>query len=334
VPYTSLTVADYGNTRCGRRDDGLVRCASDYSLRWGVAPPTSEFVFEQFEVERNYSERMSCGLTAEHRVRCGAIAGFIPILPPTVRVRQVTSLGQGSLALLEDGRLVGRGYAQVSDAPEPGDRFVQVAANENLPATFCALRADGSAQCWAHGLTPQPQPTDRFVEISLTFNARCGRRADGSIACWSGTWQPAGTFDSLFVVHESTCARRSDGVFLCDSTPPFGIPSNVVQFAANNRTSCGLSGDGRLVCAPEAAPARTLGRRFRQVAAAYNNNLCALALDGEAICWGQTFDPPSGVQSPFKDFVSVSVSNFSACGVRADGNSVCWPEFDWYRLPH
>lgn len=332
LPYTSISVAEYGSTRCGLRPDGEARCASTYPLWWGVAPPVSEYRFEQYDLEENYSERMSCGLTPEHRLRCGAIAGFIPILPPTLPSRQAVAVDHGALFLIGDGRLVGRGRLQVSQAPDSADRFVQV-VNGDGASPYCALRGDGSAQCWGTGA--QPPTTDRFVELAMSLWARCGLRGDGSVSCWAGGWQPTGTFLSVFATHESVCARRDDGVILCDRLPPFGIPAApVVRFAANNRTSCGLTADGLLQCAPVAAPTGTLGRRFRQVAASFNSNMCALAFDGEAVCWGQTFDLPFGVQTRFNDFVSVSVSDFLACGVRADETSVCWPEADWYRLPH
>ena len=106
--------------------------------------------------------------------------------------------------------------------------------------------------------------------------------------------------------------------------------SGYVDITAGSNFSCGLLGNGSIVCWGDNTdgqlnvPAGT----YKSVdASAFQNNVCAIRTDDTLACWGSPAEgmttPPAGT---FKD---VSMGLVHSCAVRTDGTMACWGR-DWW----
>lgn len=305
-----------------RQTDGFVLCSAESGTYWGSNPPLSSEPFDRFALSASHPS-FGCGLTSDHRLRCGG-EGFRQ-LPPTQPVRQVELLGnfEGPYFLLENGRLAGRGRMLAHRGPGTDDRFVQVATGGwQTNGKVCGLRSDGSALCWSWSAGEvQPASAKQYVAIAMNLYSSCGLERDGSISCWRGGWVPTGTFIGLSRIDESLCGQRADLSFTCDSSLTPALPSGTsfTKVTSNGSEACGIKTDGSLQCWPTPAPPSTRGQKFRDVANGRGSlTTCAVAMDGATECWGGDIRSP-----PWNDFVSIKVAAH-ACGVRTDQTATCW----------
>ncbi len=168
----------------------------------------------------------------------------------------------------------------------------------------CALRGDGKALCWIDQVLRET-PDDVFVSLSNGEDAACGIKTDGTLRCWgylidTEAWRdfgaPTGSFSQIDVW------RRGQQRVGC------GILSDTSSL------SC-WDDDGNELDGPLAAPSGS----FLDVSLE-EDLACAVASDGNVICWGdsQLIAPPA-VQA-----TKVSISDGRSCALDSSGIAHCW----------
>ncbi len=327
-PFTDLMVTGPYYGFCVRQANGYVLCTAQRGVYWATNPSVTSEPFEQYVLSSYQPMSFGCGLTPEHRLRCGG--RYFRQLPPTQPVRQVEMVtsADGAYFLLESGRLAGRGEMSTAGGPGPDDRFIQVATGAG-DATMCALRVDGTASCWGYNpLQAQPAPGAHYTAIAVSTQSSCGLHANGTISCWRGGWVPTGTFIGLMTLNSSVCGQRADLSLSCDfiSFPEPAPGQRYAKLSANFLNACGIRVDGALECWPTPAPSSALGRRFVDVSRGHSGT-CAVEDDGRPHCWGRNVTTP-----PWTDFVSIRLNGGGgfACGVRADRTATCWgQQYGW-----
>jgi hypothetical protein len=224
-------------------------------------------------------------------------------------------------------------------AVAPGVAHASVQSVSSGDAHTCALKADGTIQCWGSNVDNQvsgtPTSSD-FVAVSAGNFHTCALKADGTIQCWGfdHSGQVSGTptikgFTAVSAGSFHTCGLKADGSIQCwgldDHNQVSGTPtsSDFVAVSAGNRLTCGLRAAGTIVCwgsdfggGVSGTPASS---DFTAVSAS-DGHACGLKADGTIQCWGNISGTPTS-----SDFTAVSATfGDHACGLKADGIIQCW----------
>jgi len=171
--------------------------------------------------------------------------------------------------------------------------YVQVAVGDSHT---CALRQDGTAECWgddAFGQSTVPEG-EVFVQLACGGAFSCGLREDGSVLCWG------------------------EGGFAAPSGRDADLrPGPYSAIAAAGESYGGLGGNGDLV----------VEQRRQKVPGAVGiavgpRHGCAVREDGAVLCWGYRADGQADV--PEGEYQQVAVGSAHSCGLRSDGSIVCW----------
>ena len=206
------------------------------------------------------------------------------------------------------GTDVGGGTGGIGGAGgEGGDsRGVYVAVDVHSGA--CALRVDGSIQCWGAGLAGVPRGSGGYERLALAQYGGCGLTvSNGKTECFS---------------------------VLSNSFQPPPIPlGGTSRYAEIDMTGigflCGLTDDsGEVFCQGDGAPEAPVEGTFSQFSIGHHGATgtfsgCALALDGSAVCW--TWDTDV-VLTPTPDgpFRQIAVGGQHACAIDQTSSLVCW----------
>ena len=115
---------------------------------------------------------------------------------------------------------------------EPDGRFIAISAGRSHT---CALRVDGSPECWGGNVSGSSTPPadERFTSIGSGNDYSCGLRMDGTVRCW-GEERYHGShvspenerFTMISIGSEQACGVRVDGSVLCWGDRARDIPSN------------------------------------------------------------------------------------------------------------
>jgi hypothetical protein len=108
-----------------------------------------------------------------------------------------------------------------------GATYAQISAGSQHT---CAVRTDGSLECWGNNSRGQATPPagTGYKQVSGGRYHTCAVRTDGSLACWGYDWHgqatpPAGTgFARVSAGGSHTCALRTDGSLACWGRESFG----------------------------------------------------------------------------------------------------------------
>jgi hypothetical protein len=199
----------------------------------------------------------------------------------------------------------------------------------------CAVRLDGTLQCWGEISTP---PSGKFVSVDTAEKYGCAIREDGALACWGETAPqaggnralPTGRFTKLSVAGWADarygCAIALDGTVACwgsnadgKATPP---PGEFTDIAAGDYHACGLRKDRTIQCWGNNSEHQTeapLGE-YHSVTAG-SRHTCALSSENFAICWGNPSEGESVFTESFKEIVAGTGAN---CGVTDTDSLYCW----------
>ena len=226
----------------------------------------------------------------------------------------------------------------------PAGEYVAIASNSATSA-FCALRRDGSAECWGliRGATPQGVFTEIavggfavFPSGSMQSAYACAiRQGDGHPVCWGSMYgesvePPAIPMHSVSIGYDFACGiRNSDQTAVCwgpNAPPP--PKGSVASVAASYDYACSIDsrhrqiecwGHGASFVPVPPGPFASLIQRNAHL------GVCALDAQGHLACFGrEDFDLPEFVV-PKQRFWSVEVSAQHGCGiVRGSGELLCF----------
>ena len=132
----------------------------------------------------------------------------------------------------------------------------------------CALRADGTAECWGYNVNSgEEPPPGRFVDVFVGNSHTCGLRESGALTCWGS------------------------------SNP--GRPQEMFAAIADGVHSCGLLVDGTVTCwgFNEFGAADAPSGEFTAISVGWDYS-CGVRTDGTIDCWGlqPVLPPPDGVE--------------------------------------
>ena len=209
--------------------------------------------------------------------------------------------------------------------------FVQVGTGENHA---CAVRSDGSAQCWGGNDQDQVDlPSGvKFRQIASGWRFSCGITMEGTLVCWGrNNYQqadpPDGQFTEVSAGWDHACAIGPGGA-VCwgrESNDRTSVPEGVTFTAigAGAEHSCGLTADGDLSCWGKNDDRRAESRPgpFRALAVGVAHT-CVLRDDGTALCQGQSDDGQS--DPPATMFAHISAGSDRTCGTLPSGQVECW----------
>ena len=180
-------------------------------------------------------------------------------------------------------------------------------------ASGCAVRMDGSIECWGPARhsrwfldfrkwdTSPPEGT--YTSISGRYSSLgrhhfCAIRDDERVACWGWYFDnpilsPSGTFRQISVYDAHACGVRTDGSLHCwwsvpgtlfDDPPPTGSFQSV---SVGEFHACAVRDNDRVACwgsneYKRASPPRG---KFKDVSAGANHS-CGIRHDDTLKCWG------------------------------------------------
>lgn len=208
---------------------------------------------------------------------------------------------------------------------------------------MCALKADGTINCWATGPVDgfsyqqgamlrarAPQVRWRDIAVSDGQGSVCGLDMSGAMACWSTIYdQPppvlSGTFKALVTSIYGTCGvSHPGGTLVCSSTGllPDAVNGPYAQITLASDSVYGLTEDGALH-APSYVKAALPPGPFRELVS--NNQLaCVIDFEGRISCYsGDAASPPPPADLGFRG-VALDYHYQHACAIKADGTLTCW----------
>ena len=209
--------------------------------------------------------------------------------------------------------------------------FVQVGTGENHA---CAVRSDGSAQCWGHnddGQLDVPSGVT-FQRIASGWRFSCGITTEGTLACWGRNNYdqanpPDGQFTAVAAGWDHACAIGPGGASCWgrDADGRTAVPPGVALTAigAGAEHSCGLTDAGDLTCWGKNDNGRADSRPgpFRALAVGATHT-CVLRDDGAALCQGGSGNGAS--DPPARAYADISGGSDRTCGALATGQVECW----------
>ena len=225
---------------------------------------------------------------------------------PPKQVRQFSAGYRHSLALLDDGTVVGFGANDYGQASPPGGLTNAIAVSAGGDHSL-ALRSDGTVAAWGgnnSGQTSVPSGLNNVMAIAAGHGYSLALRADGMVVAW--------------------------GSGSSTNVPP--LLNNVVAIAAGNDDGNGYGGysmalkaDGTVVEWGSWGIAVPAG--LNRVVAIAAGSLHSLALrdNGEVVAWGydqcgQTNVPPEAQT----DVVAIAAGRMHNLALKRDGTVVTW----------
>ena len=195
----------------------------------------------------------------------------------------VLGLGAGSPA----GHLIGKAGPGRTRASSPAPSEPHFSQMTQGFGQTCGLRTNGTVVCWGNDIFGEAEPPAgrHFVQVSAGAGMTCGREAAGNLVCWGDAGPVRGTFRDI-----SVGGAMGSGGWI-----------DIDDLASGVRTSGSLTCWGRDMAEFQA----DLAGRYTRVSVALDTSggndqsVCALRVDGRAVCWGMDY-----VYGQYDDYVS------------------------------
>lgn len=328
-----VAIAGSREANCALLSDGSVWC-------WGNIPESTTGAIQSTPVEMTgFGEVTSL---------VGASSGFCLTRPDAT----AACWGYNGVGGFGDGTVI----SSPTPVPVSGLTDVAVVASSSFANHTCALRDDGSVQCWGDnssgqlgngevGLSISSTPLRvageaEFVGLSVGNNHSCGVTAAGEVSCWGfnsdgevGNGQPW--------LHQSI---------------PAAIPNldDATAVAAGNGLTCVLRDEGDVACLgynaygqvgdgtteSRVAPTNVVDLDNVTNVATGFDVACAVLEDATVQCWGDNRQGMFGTNPYIEngltmssvpvtvpgvtDAVQVSVGHSSSCALTSAGTVQCW----------
>ena len=229
--------------------------------------------------------------------------------------------------------------AVMVDQESQSNGFVKVDAGW---VHMCALRTDGTVECWGLELNrvdePLRTPEGIYKKIVAGNDSSCGIRDDGSAHCWndfSGFSESGGVQEIATYTQSGVCFLNEDGTVGC-SGAHYGAPTGQHKsIAAGYHIGCALNSDDEAVCWQNNSPLQTPDDTFKSLAMG-GLRACGIKMDDTLKCWsygyldyryrveihGNSFHLETGTSSG--TFKHVDLHYLQTCGVTVAGDIKCW----------
>ena len=198
----------------------------------------------------------------------------------------------------------------------------------------CALRPDGSVDCWGDNAsgqsTDQPGP---YTQISAGIQYTCALTPSKAVDCWgSNYWgesgdQP-GPYTQVSAGNYHACALTPTGALDCWGHTGFtGVedqPGPYMQVSAGYFQTCALASDGSVECwgANAHGEANDQPGPYTQVTTGSYYYTCGLTPAGAVDCWGNNESGQATDQSG--PYTQVSAGFAHTCALTPAGAVDCW----------
>jgi hypothetical protein len=276
---------------CGLRPDKTIEC-------WGgskfgdIRPPTGTFV----DVEAG--AHTTCDIREQGGVTCWGDDSLFQASPPA----DISSENRGFTRISTGGSAVNVGGTQTDDTVDPPYEWLVPSPGH---ATACALRVDGSFDCFGHAETLVPRDR-KFRALAADGRAICGVTSDG-LECWGDSTSPLdgtaheGDFVDVSIAWGVVCVLDGAGKIACFGPRSLALPANVEDGTFLQVSAGGTDGSSRDLA------------------------VCALHDDQSVTCWGYDINLELGTRhSPAGSFDHISTGYYYACGTLTDGTASCW----------
>ena len=211
---------------CALREDGSAHCWGNNE--YGQALPPDEVRFAAISSGYHYV----CGLRSDGTPVCwGRNDHGQAMAPFDEAFVSLSSRASHTCGLRYDGSVLCWGRNDDNQAsPPPGERFVAIDSGRGYT---CGLRADRSTLCWGRfpgGSFTDFISTERFMEISNSWESMCGLLDNGNVSCWTreeyDVSAPSGAFVTIDGRSGHTCGiREEDGSIRCWGNDEYGQSS-------------------------------------------------------------------------------------------------------------
>jgi alpha-tubulin suppressor-like RCC1 family protein len=303
----SWTAADIGGlgTVCARTQDGEIACWGLRDLGWYYGVPNSAVPELQL-----FGRFDALAVSGSHA--CGLRNGG-----------EAWCWGRNDFAALGNGRVDSAAFQPTQ--VQGSARFTTLSLGEQLS---CGLTAEGQAWCWGIG-------SGGVLGDSTYGSTPC---TDGRCAATPVHVHSSVAFTSISATGSHVCALDAMGRAWCWGYNDYG------QLGSPRQPCNGWSGGapGERECAVEPVRVNTT-LRFQSISTG-GLYTCAVALDGQAYCWGSnwnnalgdaslstefTTDTPLLVSTTARFVTAVAASMYSPCALTAEGEAWCWGDWNW-----
>ncbi len=204
----------------------------------------------------------------------------------------------------------------------------------------CALKQNGSVQCWGDNSYGQSRGYSGTDVLGLTggHDFSCALKQNGSIQCWGdNSYGQSANYtgnDAIAVSAGSvhTCALKQNGSIQCwggvgyDSgqMQPYN-GNDAIAISTGDAHTCALKQNGSIQCWGDNSYGQSANYNGKDAVAitAGEGHTCALKQNGSVQCWG---DNSAGQATNYNrnDAVAISAGGYHTCALKQNGSVQCW----------
>jgi len=196
----------------------------------------------------------------------------------------------------------------------------------------CVVTDDGEPICFGQDDWEAPTTTAPVVDIAINQDGACALQNDCTVKCWGSpnmlaNSPPSGAFTALATAEFGIfCALDRDHHVQCWGPEAWMLeqPSQELFAISGGEmgTFCGLTETKDAICwsGLGSSPEQTTDGPFKALAPA--DHVCALGVDGELQCWGNTYY--GATEAPAGTFSTLVSSHVHSCALTPAGEAACW----------
>ena len=208
-----------------------------------------------------------------------------------------------------------------ADADVAGHQ-VDLTAGEDVSVEVTVTSSDGTSESV---YTVAMKYGDGFAKLSVGRDNACALRKDGTVECWNGASEPAGVHQDVAGGSSGyVCGVRADGTMHCWGGIHYA-DTGVQAVEMFTHALCWLKTDGSIRCDGSYMPDLEGGAGrgpYQSVTVGYEF-VCALTT-GNLVKCVKTLDIFLPIPEPETEFKHIDSGGYAVCGIRMDDTLLCW----------